>query len=205
MGWSGERHEFLFDDAAAAKRGAARLRLVAKQPTPKQRALLTVEAGLEPGAAEPASADALRRLLARCAGSVKVGSIKQDGAAVRVGFDHDDDHDAGASDPETPGIPTTSQVRAALEAYLKDLGGFTKPVLAAQAMARARARALADVTDTPADLLARLEAARDRLLRYEKVFVDTLRTAVAANAVLDGQRLQAVKILERLGAPDRAP
>jgi hypothetical protein len=180
-----EDHRFIFDDG-----DAARLKLIVKSPTPKQKAILTVEAGLKPGDVEPASAKAARALLGR-SGRASLGSIKLNGQAVDVRLAVPDEGDAQL---------TAVEARTALEALLKDLGGLTEAGLAALRRERERAAALAGVADTPADLLAKLDAAKDKLLRYEKVFVETFRTAVAASSVLDGQRLEAVKILKRLGA-----
>ncbi len=54
-----------------------------------------------------------------------------------------------------------------------------------------------------AELVGRLEAVQGELLRYEKVLLDVLRRSVAAGDVLEGQRLEALKILERVAAARR--
>jgi hypothetical protein len=179
---SGEDHAFHFGDAASAAKAAAYLGALAGE-----------QVDLKAFGRKPRSFSRYADLLAELGeGLVRVEDVRAQGLEVTLTLVlHDDlDEYAGVRDPR-------GRVVSGLGRLMKELGGLDRAEVEAAERQRRRAAELAALPP-PEELLRALDAQRDRLLRYERVFVDTLRAAVAAGSVLDGQRAEAGRILQRL-------
>lgn len=181
---SGEDHAFHFGDAAAAAKGAAYLRALAGE-----------QVDLKAFGRKPRSFGRYEDLLAELGESlVRFEDVRAQGLEVTLTLVLHDDLDEYASvrDPRR-------RVVAGLARLMKELGGVDRAELEAAERQRRRDAELAALPP-PEELLRALEAQRHRLPRYEGVFVDTLRAAVASGSVLDGQRAEAGRILQRLAS-----
>jgi hypothetical protein len=100
------------------------------------------------------------------------------------------------------------QLLGAVDRLMSSLGALDPMQVEERERARGRDCQLAEAVGGPTtgpELLAALEAIpQDELLRFERVFILSLRTTVAAGAVLEGQRAEALRILKRIAEQTRA-
>jgi hypothetical protein len=205
MSKSGEDVEYRFADDAAASRAASVLRLVADEGAASRaaRGRLVVEgpvpAGPPPGPRAPRSLARVRELWDGSSGWLE--NVRQDGLHVVFEAWTHDDLDVWAEGDRS--APTTAKLRKALERLVADLGGVSRQDAEERDRLQERSAQLA-AAPSATELLLALEAALPDLLRYERVFVDSLRTSVAAGVPLEGQRVEAMKILARVETARKA-
>lgn len=120
---------------------------------------------------------------------------------------------AEATDDEVVVVPVergkgVEQLLGAVDRLMSSLGALDPMQVEERERARAGDCQLAEAVGGPTtgpELLAALEAIpQDELLRFERVFIQSLRTTVAAGAVLEGQRAEALRILKRIAEQTRA-
>lgn len=196
-GWVDSLHDYHFADASAATTAAA----VARRLSPDAKD-------------DPALPVAFHAFLAsfRSIGQVRarVDVRARDqvvSATISVREDVGDE-DAASDEDIADGLKPcrSEQLELAFGALMEALGGLTRRDLDDRLDAERRAKDLATLhgrNSTAPELLAALEAVAGDLRRYEKIFVDSLRLSIKTGNVVEGQRLDASKILARVADAKR--
>jgi hypothetical protein len=189
--WHEHSESLFFPDPAAARRAAAVLRTLAPPGDDDD----------DDDDDDPAMASepfmALVTILRDSADIASVDGVTIDGATLVVAVSLHrtiDDHDE---------MPRSEAILGALVASARVLGGVPRHEHVELELARRREAQQASARQlgqTGEELLRALDAVQGDLLRFERVCVESLRTSVRAGSVLDGQRLEAARILARVSA-----